>query len=153
MSSRCGRHHEEKRRRWAKSDSKGIDASGGLDSPGPAPGTPNRHEEAGQAQHSQPWSDLDTQCLEFALSELSDESLNDKSSDKQFVSCAARRAHTHAQRGDYKIIERGDKLTSPRRRRAHEQRVRRMARDVLMDAARDTLDEEARAAVEPQDVT
>ena len=120
---------------------------------GRPPGRRTGTKKRGKRSIPQPWRDLDTQCLEFALSELSDESLNDKSSDKQFVSCAARRAHTHAQRGDYKIIERGDKLTSPRRRRAHEQRVRRMARDVLMDAARDTLDEEARAAVEPQDVT
>jgi hypothetical protein len=114
-----------------------------------------RRTGRGRGKRSIPreWRDLDRECLEFALGELSDESLNDKSSDRQFVSCAARRAHTHERRLDYKIIKLGDKSTGPRRRRTHEQRVRRRARDVLMDAARDTLDEEARAALEPQDVT
>ena len=120
---------------------------------GRPPGRRTGTKKWGKRSIPQPWRDLDIQCMEFALSELSDESLNDKSSDEQFVSCAARRAHTHARRGDYRIIERGDKLTRPRRRRAHEQRVRRMARDVLMDAARETLDEGAPAAVELQDVT
>jgi hypothetical protein len=86
----------------------------------------------------QAWRDLDKGCLEFALNELNDESL-----DEQFVSCAARRARFHERQGDYKIIKFSGNPTGPRRPRAHERRVMRLAKDVLMEVARASLDLQA----------
>jgi hypothetical protein len=80
------------------------------------------------------WRDLDKACLEFALNELTDESL-----DEQFVSCAARRARFHERRGDYKIRKLSDEQTGPRKPRTHEQRVRQLAKAVLKEADRASL--------------
>ena len=86
---------------------KSVDARTTADSKGIAgfacPGRPKgRRTGTKPGKHSipQPWRDLDNGCLEFALKELPDESL-----DEQFVNCAARRARFHERRGDYKIIK------------------------------------------------
>ena len=95
----AGRQHEEKRRRSAKADSKGIDGQG-LASPGPPQGR-RTGTKPGERSIPQAWRDLDNGCLEFALNEMNDESWDDE----QFVSCAARRARFHERHGDYKVIK------------------------------------------------
>jgi hypothetical protein len=90
----------------------------------------------GKRSIPQAWRDLDNQCLEFALSKLNDESLDDE----QFVSCAARRARFHERQGDYKIRKLSGRPTEPRKPRTHEQRVRQLAKAVLEDARRELLE-------------
>jgi len=86
----------------------------------------------------QVWRDLDNECVKYALNELPDESL-----DEHFVNCAARRAHFHERRGDYKIIKLSGKSTGPRHPRTHEQRVRQFAKalleEVLLEERRKNL--------------
>ena len=89
----------------------------------------------GERSIPQAWRDLDKGCLEFALIELPRESWDDK----QFVSCAARRAHFHERRGDYKIRKLSDERTGPRKSRTHEQRVRRKANELLEEVRRELL--------------
>jgi hypothetical protein len=101
---------------------------------GRPPGRPTG-KKPGERSIPQAWRDLDKGCLEFALNELNDESL-----DEQFVSCAARKARFHERQGDYKLIKLSGKPTGPRQSRTHEQRVRRLAKAVLMDAAREALE-------------
>ena len=88
----------------------------------------------GKRSIPQAWRDLDNECVEYALKELPDESL-----DEQFVNCAARRAHFHERRGDYKIIKLSGTSTGPRQPRTHEQRVRQLAKAVLEEADREIL--------------
>jgi hypothetical protein len=88
----------------------------------------------GKRSIPQAWRDLDMECLEHALKELTDESPYE-----QFVNCAARRAHVHERAGDYKIRKLDRRPTSPRRPRTHEQRVRQRAKDIVMEADRELL--------------
>ena len=60
----------------------------------------------GERSIPQAWRDLDNQCVEFALNELNNESLDDE----KFVSTAARQARIHERRGDYKIRKLGGKF-------------------------------------------
>jgi hypothetical protein len=99
----------------------------------------------GERSIPQAWRDLDNGCLEFALNELNDESLDDESLDRLFVKYAVRRGRIHEQKGDYKIIKLSGRPTGPRRLRTHEQRVRQLARAKLEEADR--------AALEPQGVS
>jgi hypothetical protein len=101
--------------------------------------------EPGERSIPQAWRDLDKECLEFALTELNDQSLDDEQIDRKFVSCAVRRARVHVRRGDYKVIKLSDKPTERkptrvRKPRAHEQRVRRKANELLENMRRDLLE-------------
>lgn len=105
------------------------------------PGGRQTGAEPGKRSIPKAWRDLDNGCLEFALNELPGESLDNE----QFVNCAARRAHFHERRGDYKIRKLSDKPTERkptglRQPRTHEQRVRRKANEVLEEVRRELLE-------------
>jgi hypothetical protein len=104
------------------------------------PGGSQTGAEPGKRSIPKAWRDLDKGCLEFALNEM-----NDESTYEQFVNCAARRAHFHERRGDYKVIKLSNKPTERkptglRKPRAHEQRVRREANKLLKETRRDLLE-------------
>ena len=101
---------------------------------GRPPGSPTG-TKPGERSIPQAWRDLDTRCLEFALNKMTDET-----SDAQFVSCAARRAHFHERNGNYKITKLSSKSTGPRKPRTHEQRVRHRAKALVLDARRERLE-------------
>ena len=105
------------------------------------PGGRRTGTKPGKRSIPKAWRDLDKECLEYALNEFN----NDNWDDEQFVNCAARRAHFHERRGDYKVIKLSNKpterkLTGLRQPRAHEQRVRREANKLLVEARRDLLE-------------
>ena len=126
---------------------KGVDwreriyrASNGLPLRG-RPGGRQTGTKPGKRSIPKAWRDLDNECLEFALNNLSDENLDDE----QFVSGAAGRARFHERRGDYKIRKLSDKPTERkptglRQPRTHEQRVRRKANEVLEEVRRELLE-------------
>ena len=100
------------------------------------PGGRRTGTKPGKRSIPKAWRDLDKGCLEFALSNLSDDNLDDE----QFVSCAVRRARVHDRNGDYKITKLSSKSTGPRKPRAHEQRVRQLAKEVLKERDRASLE-------------
>ena len=102
---------------------------------GRPPGRPTG-TKPGERSIPKAWRDLDKGCLEFALSNLSDDNLDDE----QFVSCAVRRARVHDRNGDYKITKLSSKSTGPRKPRTHEQRVRQRAKALVLDARRERLE-------------